>query len=321
LFRSGDAIQRLARIRAVCFDKTGTLTTGDSDVIAFTADAETEPEIVLAAARVLAAGSSDVQGQERSSESALPAQLQTRPGRGLRGSVPGISQPVYLGSLRWMHESGLEVGARLQDRIDAIQAAGRPLTCVGWSGRVRGVFEFDEQLRDEAAAALQELRDGSLHVSILTGDHASRAALLQRSLGLAVASEMLPEDKAAAIQAARNRYGPVAMVGDGLNDAPALASADVGIALGCGADVSRDAAQVCLLGNDLRRISWSMRLASRTLRTVHTNLFWAFFYNLIGIVAAAAGWLNPIWAAGAMVISSLFVVSNSLRLSGSCDDV
>jgi P-type E1-E2 ATPase len=171
-------------------------------------------------------------------------------------------------------------------------------------------------VRDEAVTVIQDLQRQSLQLSILTGDHAVRGALIERQLGCTVKAELLPEDKLFAVRFLRARHGSVAMVGDGINDAPALAAADVGIAMGCGADVSRDAAQVCLLGNDLRRIGWAIQLAKNTVRVIYGNLFWTFAYNLAGIAVAAAGWLNPIWAAAAMVASSLFVISNSLRLSG-----
>jgi P-type E1-E2 ATPase len=153
-----------------------------------------------------------------------------------------------------------------------------------------------------------------LDVAVLTGDGAAQAAALGRELGLPISSDLLPEGKVEAIRAAHAAIGPVAMVGDGLNDAPALAASDVGIAMGCGADVSRDAAVVCLLGNDLTRLPWAFDLARRTTRVIRQNLFWAFVYNLVGIVLACTGRLNPVFAALAMVLSSLFVVTNSLRL-------
>jgi P-type E1-E2 ATPase len=145
------------------------------------------------------------------------------------------------------------------------------------------------------------------------GDHRARGATLAQVLGVEVESELLPADKVTAITRAREA-GPVAMVGDGVNDAPALAASDVGVALGCGADVTRDCAAVCLPGDDLLRLPWAVELARRTVRTVRANLFWAFAYNAVGVGVACTGHLNPVLAALAMVLSSLFVVTNSLRL-------
>jgi P-type E1-E2 ATPase len=153
-----------------------------------------------------------------------------------------------------------------------------------------------------------------LELQLLTGDHAERAHTVAQALGLLQESQQLPQDKLAAINEL-SQQGGVAMVGEGLNDAPALAAADVGVALGCGADVSRDAAGVCLLADDLRLFPWAVELARRTNQVVMQNLFWAFLYNGCGIALAATGRLNPIWAAAAMAVSSLLVIANSLRLN------
>jgi cation transport ATPase len=134
-------------------------------------------------------------------------------------------------------------------------------------------------------------------------------------LGIAVRAGLLPDDKVDALAAASRQFGPVAMVGDGTNDAPALAASDLGIALGCGADVSRESAGVCLTTDDLLRVPWAIDLARRTVRVIRQNLFWAFAYNSLGIALAAGGWLSPAWAALAMVVSSALVVANSLRLA------
>jgi P-type E1-E2 ATPase len=149
----------------------------------------------------------------------------------------------------------------------------------------------------------------------LTGDRQERAENLAASLRISVAAEQLPAGKVAAIKAARQQCGLVAMVGDGINDAPALAASDVGIAMGCGADLSRDSAAVCLLADDLARVPWTIGLARQTVRVIKQNLVWAFSYNIVGITLAATGRLSPVWSAVAMVASSVFVVSNSLRLN------
>jgi P-type E1-E2 ATPase len=182
------------------------------------------------------------------------------------------------------------------------------------------VFVFREDLRPETREAIALLRRQGLGVAVLTGDLAGRGAALVRELGVPVAAELLPEDKVTALAKARQAFGPVAMVGDVIIDAPALAARDVGVALGCGADVSRDAATVCLLGNDLCRLPWAIGLARRTVGAIRRNLFWAFAYNGLGIGLAVSGYLNHVWAALALVLSNLFVVSNSLRLGNMAEE-
>ena len=154
-----------------------------------------------------------------------------------------------------------------------------------------------------------------MDVAVLTGDHQRRAAKVARLLDVPITSELLPEEKVTSVRSGGHQFGSVAMVGDGLNDAPALAAADVGVAMGCGADLSRESATVCLLSDDLGRLAWSVTLARQTVRIIRQNLFWAFAYNVVGIGLAVTGRLNPVWAAVAMALSSLFVVTNSLRLS------
>jgi P-type E1-E2 ATPase len=213
-----------------------------------------------------------------------------------------------------MDETGLHWDAALVACRDACLVAGQSLVCLGWGAKVRALFVFNEQLRPETKETLEALGCQGLNIEVLTGDSASRGQALAKELNLNVRAEMLPEDKVAAMVAAKRLFGPVALVGDGINDAPALAAADVGIALDCGADVSRDSAAVCLLGNDLLRVPWAVALARRTRLTIKQNLFWAFCYNVAGIGLALSGGLNPVIAALAMVLSSLFVVTNSLRL-------
>ncbi|MCA9122250.1 MAG: cation-translocating P-type ATPase [Planctomycetaceae bacterium] len=326
LFRHGDALQQLASTRVICFDKTGTLTTGDTIVDQLVVDGESSPEELLQRALSLAASSTHAysaairdHAQVRLSDPALtcPDELTTIPGRGLVARQGRSDESIYLGSLALMDEAKLEQSALIREAIDGICAAGKPLACIGWNGRVRGVFSFREQFRDKAQSSIDSFREKGYHLSVLTGDYAARGAMLERTLHVDVHAELLPGQKLAVIRDLRRQHGPVIMVGDGINDAPALAEADVGIAMGCGADIARDSADLCLLGNDLAQIEWSIDLAKQTMRTVRQNLFWAFSYNTIGIVLAAIGLLNPIWSTVAMVGSSLFVISNSLRLSGS----
>jgi cation transport ATPase len=322
LFRHGEAIERLANVRALRFDKTGTLTTGVAQVADLVVEEGESRRELCHVAAALAAGSNHVfslavldylhalrttRGVEN---------LECVAGRGLRATLTESRQTALLGSLRFAEEAGMEVSGVVAERARQALMQGESFTVVGWGDRVRGVFVFREHVRDEAREALRQCRALGLDLAVLTGDHAARGKSLARELDIPVSSELLPEEKLAAISRTQREIGPVAMIGDGVNDAPALAASDVGIALGCGADLTRDAAVICLTGNDLSRLPWAIDLARRTVRVIRQNLFWAFAYNVLGILLAAAGWLNPMWAAGAMVVSSLFVVVNSLRLRG-----
>jgi heavy metal translocating P-type ATPase len=333
LLRSGETLERLARVRAVCLDKTGTLTLGTPEVIALHTDTtdSKEEEEVLYRARALASATNHVHAsaihhfasarlgnQEPARWDHADNRLapRTLPGRGVIAQLPS-GEPLLLGSTQLAEEYRFTVDRLLAEQIEAARAEGTPLTVIGWGGRVRGVFLLREQLRPEAEGAVTALKKQGLAVRVLTGDHSGRGARLADLLGVPVEEGLLPEEKAQAVVRLRQEHGDVAMVGDGINDAPALAASDVGIALGCGADVSRDCAQVCLLGDDLNRLVWGIGLGERTVRTIRINLLWAFAYNVVGIGLALAGLLNPVLAALAMVLSSLLVVWNSLRLAGS----
>jgi len=321
IFRHGEALERLATVRAVAFDKTGTLTDGRPVVERFLgAEAEMTSGF---AARTFAVTSVATHDLSRAIAEHLRARciggvaqsdVRTLPGRGLEATFADLKTPVYLGSERLMKERGLGFSANLAEACDAWTAAAMPIVCIGWAGEVRGMFAFRERFRPAAADAIEACRRAGLVVEVFTGDHARRGAATGREFGIAVRAELLPEDKVAAVGELRRSIGPTVMVGDGINDAPALTAADVGIALGCGADVSRQSADVCLLGDDLARVPWSIELAKQTVRIVRQNLFWSFAYNVVGIGLAATGRLNPIWAAAAMALGGLCVVGNSLRL-------
>jgi P-type E1-E2 ATPase len=218
-----------------------------------------------------------------------------------------------------MDEMRLLTPPSLHAQIEQCNSQLPAWVMIGWDGRVRGAFLIDEQIRPEAKSVVADLQHMGFNLLVLSGDGQQRANKFARSIGIPVRGGLLPSDKVAAIDAARRRHSGVAMVGDGLNDAVALAAADVGIALACGCDVSREAADICLLGNDLSRIPWIIRLARKTVKVIRQNLFWAFAYNTIGIAMAVMGTLNPIWAAVAMTFSSFFVVANSLRLGVSSE--
>jgi P-type E1-E2 ATPase len=209
---------------------------------------------------------------------------------------------------------GYEIPSTIEPIIDAALANGDPLTLIGWERRIRGAFVFREELRPEAHSTLVELQAMGIDSRVLTGDHANRGRALERMLHVPVHAELLPDAKVEAVRLVSKSAGITAMVGDGVNDAQAMTTADVGIAMGCGADLTRDNADVCLLSNDLSRLPWAIELARATVRTVRRNIWWAFGYNAVGVILAACGWLHPSVAAVLMVVSSLAVTANSLRL-------
>ena len=320
LFDSGDTISRLAKVRTIFFDKTGTLTSGEVTIEHVASDETTPFEAIRSVGASLAACSRHVlsdaiaQYAGGSSASQFAEETTTVPGLGVVGHVPQVGCAA-LGSVRWMQQQAFSIPPAIAAAITTAQQQCRTFTCVGWGSQVRGVFVFAEQMRPEAKTAVQQLRELGICCTVLTGDHPRRAASIAGELGIEVLADLLPQDKMCEVEHACQRDPAVAMVGDGINDAPALAAADVGIAMGCGMDVTREASNVCLLGNDLLRLPWAIQLARRTVRVIRQNLCWAFGYNLIGMGLAAAGLLNPVIAAVAMVGSSFFVIGNSLRLS------
>jgi P-type E1-E2 ATPase len=212
-------------------------------------------------------------------------------------------------------EAGINLSSRLGQLLQEFVADGAMVTCVAWEGQLRGFFTFEESIRPDAKMALTELRLLVPAVEILSGDNRSRAERLGKTLGVPAYGDLTPADKLIHLAELRRQFGPVAMIGDGLNDAPALAAADVSIALGCGADLSRDTAAICLLSNELSNLPFLLRLARQTRQVIKLNLFWAVIYNVVGVGLAASGWLNPIIAAVAMVASSTCVLANTLRLA------
>jgi cation transport ATPase len=245
--------------------------------------------------------------------------ITTIAGRGLQMLHPAWGS-VVLGSASWMTESGMEFGPKLHWLFRAQNLAQSACVFVGWQGRIQGVFALEESLRLETTTALETCRALHLDLAVLTGDRAVRARHWQSVLRVPVFGELLPDQKLALIHQAHDQFGSVAMVGDGLNDAPALAAADIGIALGCGADVTRDSADVCLLPNNLTLVPWSIDWARHTVRTIRKNLLWSFGYNSLGVIVAASGWLHPALAAVLMVVSSLMVLGNSMRLQHDLQD-
>ncbi|MFC1758018.1 heavy metal translocating P-type ATPase [Planctomycetota bacterium] len=335
LFRNGDAVTDLASLRALAFDKTGTVTRGDVRVTSEVFETDDSEADAHRYARCLAASSNHVLSQAIAShlsedtrdelKGAAPEldDIRDNAGKGVSGfhlpfaknqtKVDGVASArpnVMLGSRRLAEELEFEIPRALSEQVTG--NADRAVVYVGWDGRVRGLFFLSEELRPEAPAILDQLQQFGLQLVILTGDHSRRARQFESLTGVCALGDLLPEDKVTELQRLPK---PVGMVGDGINDAIALTVADVGIAMDCGADVSRDAADVCLMGSTLVHLPQAILLARAATKTVRRNLIWAVGYNVVGIGFAVMGNLNPIIAAIAMVGSSLFVLTSSLRLA------
>ena len=319
LIRNSRVLETLSRVRQLFFDKTGTLTTGQSMLREIVSN---DPQ--LSQTRLLQLAASLEQGSEHPLAAAIQAAAQAEgvallplddfrahPGLGVRGRLDG--QEIIVGSGRLMDEAKLDCSATLLRERQRLDGMGLTVAHVGWNGQVRGLLGLAETLRPGALATIQECRRQGLAIQVLTGDSAACAAALSQQLDVEAQSELLPHDKVRAIEMAAAEQ-PVAMVGDGLNDAPALARAHVGIALGCGADLTREAADVSLVGDDLTQVAWTLALARRAYRAIGWNLLWSFVYNVAGVGVAITGLLHPVLAAVAMVLSSALVVGNALRI-------
>jgi Cu+-exporting ATPase len=319
LLKGGEVLERARAITTVVFDKTGTLTEGKpalTDVEAapgfdaeallrLAASAERSSEHPLAAAIVEGA-------QARGVALAEPQGFVAIPGAGIAANVEG--QAVLVGTRRLLAERGIAL-AGLAEVAARLEGEGKTAVLVAVADRPAGVVAVADRLKATAGEAVRGLRAQGLQVVMITGDNRVTAEAIAREAGIErVVAEVLPQDKAAHVRAFQGQGQVVAMVGDGLNDAPALAQADVGIALGTGTDVAMEASDLTLIAGDVRGVADAIALSRGTLATIKQNLFWAFFYNAVGIPVAALGWLNPMLAAGAMAASSIFVVTNSLRL-------
>jgi len=324
LIKGGEHLERAHKINTVVFDKTGTLTVGKPEVNEFWTVSDELTSRMFAVAYGLEAQSEHPLAaavvayvKKRLDEAQLAtaahvSDVQAMPGLGVEGKVGGVQ--VRVGNRRWFTTLGFHIPETVLERYES---TAKTVVLVAEGDQLLGVLAVSDTLKSDAATTVAKLQQLEVEVWLLTGDNQRTAQAVAKEVGIPlthVMAEVLPADKAAQVAAMKQRGRIVAMVGDGINDAPALASADVGIAMGTGADIALEAADITLMHSNTAGVVDAIRLSKVTMRKIRQNLFWAFFYNVLGIPLAALGFLSPVIAGAAMAMSSVSVVSNSLLL-------
>ncbi|QAT49617.1 copper-translocating P-type ATPase [Caproiciproducens sp. NJN-50] len=319
LFKGGEHLETAYRLNTVVMDKTGTITKGKpevTDLVRFGGLEEEELLRLAASAEKRSEHPLGVSiyeyGKEKLETVPDPSQFETIPGRGVRAVSEGKN--ILLGTRKLLEENEIDA-AGASSVLEKLETEGKTAMLMTVGGRLEAVFAVADTLKEHSAEAVRELQGMGVDVYMMTGDNRRTASAIAKQAGIEhVLAEVLPEHKAEEVEKLKKEGKVVAMVGDGINDAPALATADIGMAVGTGTDVAMEAADITLMRGDLRTISAAIRLSRRTMRKIKQNLFWAFFYNSIGIPFAAFGFLNPMIAGAAMAFSSVSVVTNSLSL-------
>ncbi len=313
ILRSTAALERLSKIQRIFFDKTGTLTQlpmkvreifvdqiQEHEFLRITGSVENDSEHPLAKAVVDFAKSKQVKLSKPESFKALPV-------LGVKANLDNMQ--IVVGSARLMSAEGLSMPTDISQQAEAWKEAGHIVIYAGWDGRVAGIFALGEKIREEAKDMIHQLQSRGLELGVLTGDEASAGARWQKVLGIPVSAALSPDEKM------KRLIENSAMVGDGINDGPALAAATIGLAMNHGTDVARSAADIVLVRDDLRVIPWLVDLSRESMKRVKQNLGWAVIYNLVGVGLAMAGLLQPVFSAFAMVASSIFVTTNAMKMN------
>ncbi len=317
IIRGADVLEKLSTVKSVFFDKTGTITERDMIVSYVKALDDNTVKKVCA----LEKNSEHPLGKsfvryclDRGFDCDCDVEdFKVHFGYGIEGVVEG--EKIYVGSERFMKKLGFNIDSQLEAIEKKAEKEGNIPVFIANDNNVVGIILFSQKIKDEASVVFRVLQKLRIKFAVLTGDTPYFANIIKEKLGIdQVNAGLLPEDKLKIITEEKKKGKTVAMVGDGINDAPALAKADIGIAMGCGTDLTRESANISLLGDDLRKVPLMIILAKKVRKVIYTNMFWAFIYNIIGLGLALMGKLNPIFAALAMVLSSAFVIANSVRV-------
>ena len=321
LIKGGEHLETAYKLNAVVLDKTGTITKGMPELTDVIKTGRMEKDDILRIASIAEKGSEHplgtaifAKGQELYGSLEDPDSFAAIPGRGVRAVVQG--QEVYVGTRKLMNEKGIDAKA-VEAQITELEDQGKTAMLMAVDNKLEAILALADTVKDSSLLTIVVFKNMDIEVYMITGDNQRTADAIARQVGISqVLAEVLPENKAEEVEKLKAQGKIVAMVGDGINDAPALATADIGMAMGTGTDVAMEAADITLMRGDLSTIPASIRLSRQTMRKIKQNLFWAFIYNIIGIPIAALGMLSPVIAGGAMAFSSVSVVSNSLSLRG-----